>query len=105
MFICLDRSLRSDEEIRLKCSYLNSIQFPFNENDERIFQCLEKRNIRQTEPIPYFPLIFDINHLSTGLVFNYYYGYLNRQIQSSKIFIENFSSKNFFVFVKRIIFI
>jgi hypothetical protein len=92
IFVCLDNQVRPDQEVLLKCSYFQSRFFQFdsicsNTNYDKIFNCLKRKNLKkivQNKLMNFYPLLLHTDSISTGLVFNYYYSYLNKQIGSSK---------------------
>ena len=84
VFVCLDNNIEPYEEALLIRSYPHSRFFRLNH--EEIFNYLEgkkSQNILQDNLINFYPLLLHVNSISTGLLFNYYYSYLNRQITSS----------------------
>jgi hypothetical protein len=100
----LDNNVRPDQEVQLKCSYINSIFFQLDSttNYEKIFKCLERKKLKNVVPnklMNFYPLLLHVDSNSTGLVFNYYYSYLTKQIGSSKKR-DLFSLFNSFVFSK-----
>ncbi len=73
-------------------SYIDSVFFQFDAADldtnyEKLFNYLQgkkRKNIVKNQLVNFYPLLLHVNSISTGLVFNYYFSYLNRQIGSSK---------------------
>ncbi len=85
VFVCLDNGLEPYQGAGLERSYIGSVFFQLNY--EKIFDYLQgknSKNIVQDKLMNSYPLLLHANSISSGLLFNYYYSYLNKQISSSK---------------------
>ncbi|CAF1165094.1 unnamed protein product, partial [Rotaria sordida] len=65
-------------------THYNSIQFEWN-----FGTFIERLISSRNSSLPFYPLLLHVNSISSGLVFNYYYSYLNRQVGSTNsIFLD-----------------
>jgi disulfide oxidoreductase YuzD len=84
VFVCLDNHVEPYQEALLQRSYMNSTFFQLNY--EKIFNHLQRKkskNIVEDKLLNFYPLLLHVNSTGSGLLFNYFYSYLNRQISSS----------------------
>ncbi|CAF5022372.1 unnamed protein product, partial [Rotaria sp. Silwood1] len=120
IFICLDNNLLREQEIRLRHRYFESFLFRlYNTSVEELnnmtiydfygyqsSEIIQNNSVKfewnfgtfierlinsQNSSLPFYPLLLHVNSISSGLVFNYYYSYLNCQVGSTNSLFLDFT--------------